>query len=218
MLAIISAESTGHDTQGTLLRLGHVHDTMRIPGTVIWSVLLVIGLACVLGCGERESPVSVASLRAEEDPDQESWNLELFISEEGLPRIHMRARYLARYERPDSTYMILSGTEDGVVRVYVDLFDAEGDSSAVVVSDRLIYYDREKRFVARGNVVVTTRDSSRLESEHLAWSEKDHKVRTAGFVRYLTPNQLVTGYEFEANEDLTEFKISRGKAIFTPEQ
>ncbi|GMQ82514.1 MAG: LPS export ABC transporter periplasmic protein LptC [Rhodothermia bacterium] len=191
---------------------------MRRPESLFRSVLLVLILASGIGCRERESPVSVASLRAEEDPDQETWNPELFISEEGVPRIHLRARYLARYDRPDSTYMILSGTEDGVVRVRVDLFDAEGDSSATVVSDRLTYYDREKRFVARGNVVVTTQDGSRLESEHLAWSDRDHKVNTPGLVRYITTNQIVTGYELEANEDLTEVKISRGTAILTPEE
>ena len=66
--------------------------------------------------------------------------------------------------------------------------------------------------------MVTTQDNSRLESEHLAWSERDHKVHTPGFVRYITTNQLVTGYELEANEDLTEVKIFRGKAIRTQEQ
>lgn len=218
MRAIIPTGLKGHHTQGPFLRLGHVYNTMRLPGTIIWSASLLVVLLGAPGCRERESPVSVASLLEEEGPDQESWNPELFISEDGLPRIHMRARYMARYDRPDSTYMILSGTEDGVDRVHVDLFDAEGDSSAVVISDRLTYYNREKRFVARGNVVVTTQDSSRLESEHLAWSESDHMVRTPGFVRYITTNQVVTGYKLEANEDLTEVKISGGTAIFTPEQ
>jgi len=186
----------------------------RIP---FW-ILLVVVTAALMGCGRRESPVSVASLRAEEDPIQESWNPKLFISENGTPRIHMTAQYMARYERRDSTYLVLSGTADGGRRVRVYLFDEAGDSSAVVTADRLTYFDQDKRFVARGNVFVLTRDSTHLESEHLAWSEADRQVSTPGFFRYTSATENVSGYELIADEDLKNYSISRPSGTFIREE
>lgn len=182
----------------------------RIP---FWILLVVVTVA-LIGCSRRESPVSVASLRAEEDPVQESWNPKLYISENGKPRIHMTAQYMARYERGDSTFLVLSGTADGGVRVRVYLFDEAGDSSAVVTADRLTYFDRENRFVARGNVFVLTKDSTRLESEHLAWSERDRQVTTPGFFRYMSATQNVSGYQLVADEDLKNYSISRPSGVF----
>ena len=172
---------------------------------------------CV-GCGSRKSPVSMATLRAEEAPDQETWSPILVISEDGRPLIHLAASYMARYDRPDSSYMVLTGVDGSSERVRVDLFGADGDSSAVVYSDMLTYYDRERRFVARGDVIVITRDDKRLESEHLAWTEIDRKVRTPGFVRIISPNRDVSGYGLVAAEDLSSFQLTRVTGTIIPDE
>jgi len=168
-------------------------------------VIVVVGLAC----SRHETPVSVETLREEQGPDQESWNPVFYISEEGVPLVHMRARYMAQYEQEDSTYMVLSGTDDGIERVRVDLFDDEGDSSAVIFADRLTYYERRRTFEARGSVVVTTKDDEFLESEHLAWSESQGRISTPGLVRYSSGDNIISGYEFEANDDLTGKRLKR---------
>lgn len=192
---------------------------IRMPMRVAFPTwLLVVATILFSGCSRREPPVSVASVQAEGGPDQESWNPELFISENGRARIHMTARYMAHYERGDSTYKILSGTADPDVRVRVYLFDESGDSSAVIDADRLTYFDQDKRFVARGNVIVVTRDSIRLESEHLAWSELRRQVTTPGFFRYSSKSANLEGYELVADEDLKNYTISRPSGVFTPEE
>lgn len=183
----------------------------------IYFLTVIVGVA-VASCTHRESPVSVAGIRAEQSPDQESWLTKFYISENGVPTIHLSAQYMARYEKPDSTYMLLTGTEDGVERVRVDLFDAAGDSSATVFCDRLTYFEREKRFVARGNVIVISTKGDRLESEHLAWSEYDRKIRTPGFVRIVSPDRDIQGYGLEAAEDLTSIQMTRGSGTFTADE
>ncbi|NNF03889.1 MAG: hypothetical protein HKN17_05425, partial [Rhodothermales bacterium] len=113
-------------------------------------VLALSAVLVVCGCQSRQPPVTVESVLAEDAPDQESWSPRMFISEDGVRRIHMRAAYMARYETPDSTYMVLGAGDAPGQRVRVDLFDENGDSSAVVFADRITYFERERRFDARG--------------------------------------------------------------------
>ena len=166
-----------------------------------------------------DSSVSMDTVRAEGEPEQESWGARFMVSEVppdvevSRPRMTIVAAYLAEYTRGDSTYMLLRGQPsaepDSLGRVLVHLFDADGDSSATLTADRVFYFEEEKRFEARGDVVVITRDDRRLESEHLLWFEEERKVRTPGFVRIIMPDERVQGYGLEADEDLHTYQLER---------
>jgi hypothetical protein len=157
---------------------------------------------------------------AETGPDQETWQPSLFITEKGLPRLHVRAAYMATYEDADSTYMLLSGLEDGSDnRVDAVIFDTAGDTSAVVTADRLYYYDQELQLEARGKVRVRTATGRFLESEHLVWSEAERVVRTPGFARIEMPDRILSGYGLRADEDLENVRLAdvTGTVILTDE-
>ena len=162
----------------------------------------------------------MAAVQAEGQPDQESWDVRLGMSEDGRPRAHVVAPYMAKYEREDSSYALLLPAADGLasdslgvdslrVRVTAYLFDEEGDSSATLEADRMVYLDEEGRFEARGDVVVVTREGKRLESEHLLWYEAEREVRTPGFVKITTPTERIQGYELVSDEDLDEYTLAR---------
>jgi LPS export ABC transporter protein LptC len=174
-----------------------------------YAPLLLLLAVFLSACGQRETRVTVESVMEETRPDQESWSPKLFISQEGHPRIHMRAAYMARYETPDSTYMVLGAGDGEGDRVRVDLFDESGDSSAVVFADRITYFERERRFVARGAVRAHTPDNKHLYSEHLSWSETDRRIRTPGFARIEMPDRTLSGYGLTADEDLENYSIAR---------
>ncbi len=173
--------------------------------------------ATVSACTHDMQTPSVAALQAAEGPEQESWNPDLKISEDGLPRIDLDAPYMARFEHPDSTWLVFSGGGDSLERVVVHLFDANGDSSATVHANMITYYEREKRFLARGEVIVVTKEGKTLESEHLVWTEADRTVRTPGYARIVSPNRTVTGYGLVADEDLADFSMSRVSGVIIPE-
>lgn len=161
------------------------------------------------GCEMHESGVSVQTLKDDDAPISESWDTNMVISEEGRPRLRMSADYMARYESPDSTWMVLTGADEDTDRVRVVIFDVDGDTSAVVTSQRIIYHERARRFVARGDVDVQSGKDRSLESEHLAWSEDTARVRTPGFATIRTPTETLSGYGLDADENLTDFTLTR---------
>ncbi len=175
--------------------------------------LIIVLAVAATGCQMHESGVTVQTLLDEEAPTSESWSPNMHISENGLPRLHMKADYMARYETPDSTYMIMTALDGASKRVRVSIFDSEGDSSAVVTSDRITYFERARRFVAEGGVVVQAQNDRWLFSEHLAWTEINSRVRTPGFATIQTPSETLSGYGLDADEDLQDFSLARVSGV-----
>lgn len=182
------------------------------------SILRHIGLAVVLLLGqgqcERWSSSSVEQARLEEGPVQESWDVHYAITQvrgaedESRPRLHIRAGYMARYERDDTAYTVMRPAEDdSLVTAY--LFDEAGDSSATLTAQRLTYFDAEGRLEAQGDVHVRSSDGRDLFSEHLTWNEDTRRIRTPGFVRITAPDERIQGYRLDADEDLSTYHLAR---------
>ena len=175
--------------------------------------LVLAGLA---GCS-RQSAVtpSMEDVYAEGAPTQESWDVRYAVFESPLgqedsrPRMELHAAHMAAYEQGDSAFTVLRGLPEADPRVTAYLFDPQGDTSAVVRADRIIYHDRDRRFEARGDVVVETTADKRLESEVLFWREDERKVRTPGFTRLVTPTESIQGYGFVADENLDFYTLAR---------
>jgi lipopolysaccharide assembly outer membrane protein LptD (OstA) len=136
------------------------------------------------------------------------------VTRDGLDRAHLTAPYLARFETQDSTYALLQADPDrpdssGARAVHVDLFDDQGEPSAVVDAQRLVYQDEQQRFVAQGRVLVVTVEGRRLESEEVRWDEASRELRADGFVRITAPDEAFEGYGLVAAEDLSTYELAR---------
>jgi LPS export ABC transporter protein LptC len=154
----------------------------------------------------------------EDRPDQETWDVSLSLSMDGRPRALVRAPYLARYERDDSTFTRFGPAAPGdTTRVAVRVYD-EGRPTATVEADRLLYLDRDRRFVAEGRVVVETATGKTLRSEALTWDEADGSLRTDGFVRITTPTERLQGYRLVADEGLETYTLARITGQVTVEE
>ncbi len=178
-------------------------------------LILTFVIATVLagGCQSHESGVTIQTLLEDEGPTSESWNPDMRINDGGVRRIHMKAAFMARYETPDSTYLVMSALNEESERVQVFIFDTLGDTSAVVTSQTITYFERQGRFVAEGDVIVEARAERWLFSEHLSWSDITSRIGTAGFATITTPTQTFSGYGLDADEDLNDFSLARVSGV-----
>ena len=190
-----------------LVDLGGLYRTLlkSVPTLLLFAGLFLSG--CEIG--ETATP-PLSEILAEDRPDQESWNTVFNVMDGDLPRVHIIAGYMAKYDQADSSYMHLLRDPDSLdVQVIAHLFDENGDSSAVLFTNELYYFEEDRRFEAQGNVRVETHDDRLLETEQLEWLETERKVRTDGFVRITTPTENIQGYELDADEDLQNYELSR---------
>jgi len=115
---------------------------------------------------------------------------------------------MKQYRTDDSTYSVWRTLDDSS-RVQSFVFDEAGDSSATITADSVVFFNREGRYEAYGNVVVVTDEGRRLESEHLTWDQSDRIIRTKRFVHIRTPTEDVRGNGLVADEDLETYQIGR---------
>jgi len=184
-------------------------DTVRLPvGPWGLVVVVIVGLAAPLaGCEYRsrsEQSFPSDSLRAD-GPSQITRDAVYAVNENGRPRARIRAAQMEQYRADDSTYSVWRTLSDtGRVRSYI--FE-DGDSSATITADSVVYYAADGEFNAYGNVIVLTDENRRLESEHLTWHQFDRTIRTRRFVHITTPSEDVRGNGLVADENLETYQI-----------
>lgn len=144
-------------------------------------------------------------------PTHVSWSAQFTMSKGGERRAVIEAPRMEQYRVSDSTYSVWRSMSD-TTRVRLHLFTPQGDSSATMKADSLVFQDQKGLLDAYREVVVVTESGKRLETEHLTWKQDDRKIRTQRFVRIRTPSEIVEGRGLVADENLETYQIGRFSA------
>jgi len=94
-----------------------------------------------------------------------------------------------------------------VTGLRVLFYDDAGAISSTLVADEGSIYSKNEDLVARGNVVVRTSDSTRLETDSLAWSNQRRLVRTDADLVIETPKGRIVGKGLVSDAGLTKIDI-----------
>ncbi len=162
------------------------------------SALVGVALLAVLvaGCGEEPEPTPPG---VEDLPTQRTYDYSTRHSRDALPVWELFGNVAEQYQGEDTMYLT------GVRMV----FYRDGETDAVLTSQRGEVDQETEATVARGNVVVVTEDGRRLESEVLYWDPERELIHTEAFVRFTEGDQVLTGYGLETDPDLTNVQIQR---------
>lgn len=179
-----------------------------------FAVAVLFGMLLVgVGCEHRTQLGDQDGSTSKEGPTPKhvSWDALFKMTEGGRSRAVLEAPRMEQYRIDDSTYSVWRSMRD-TARVRVYLFDEQGDSSATVTADSLVFQDQKGILNAYRNVVVVTESDKRLRTEHLIWEQDDRKIRTNRFVRIRTPTEVVQGDGLVADEDLETYQLGRFSA------
>lgn len=176
-------------------------------GGLVVGLILCLGLA--MGCEHRtrEGEALPPDSLQRRGPSQVTRDARFEMTEGGRRRAVIRADRMQQYQTDDSTYSVWRTPGDSA-RVHSFIFE-EGDSSATITADSVVFFNQEGRFEAYGDVVVLTQENRRLESEHLTWLQSDRTIRTRRFVHITTPSEDVRGNGLVAEEDLETYQIGK---------
>ena len=165
-------------------------------------ILILIGLMTVVisGCSRKEK-VSSDSDSAENQklvPDSELRGATIYLYERDVITTEIIAERLLKFEAQDSTM---------AYQLEIDFFDSIGQIKTELVGDSGIIRERSRLLYVYGNVVVTTDDSSRLETDYLFWNTNTDMIETDAFVRITKKGDVITGWGMETDPGLTRIKI-----------
>jgi LPS export ABC transporter protein LptC len=160
-------------------------------------------LACaavVTGCSEQgagPAPESAGDL-----PDQEIRDFVLTETDQGTPVWTLYAREAATYRARN---LVIAQS------IRVDFFDENGERTSELTAREGEINDRTRDMIARGDVVIQTTEGTRMSSQELRFLNAEGRIISPidQLVRVEREGDVLTGYGFESNPQLTHFEFKR---------
>jgi len=160
-------------------------------------VLVLLATALLVGaCGEDDRVVPRPS--SSELPSEEVRNFTLAESDQGQPEWTMHADYAASY------------SQRGVIEAHnvaVDFYDEHGQKYSHLVAKQGIVHRPMNDMEAKGQVVVTTTDGVRIETDRLRFLNRERRIDSDAFVRLTRHGDVVTGVGFTSDPSLEHFTL-----------
>ena len=167
--------------------------------------LLVMGSAILLSsCGGNSSTEQESLDRIK---TEESHDLTIVMSENGRRSYLFETPLLEGYMLGRDPYReFCKGIS---ITTYQD--DSLSTVNAVLVANYAIYYDKRRLWEAKGDVVVTKHDGTRLYTQQLFWNSATKRIYSNVDTRLVTDTDELIGEGFESDEEMNEPRFRRWK-------
>ena len=167
--------------------------------------LLVMGSAILLSsCGGNSSTEQESLDRIK---TEESHDLTIVMSENGRRSYLFETPLLEGYMLGRDPYReFCKGIS---ITTFQD--DSLSTVNAVLVANYAIYYDKRRLWEAKGDVVVTKHDGTRLYTQQLFWNSATKRIYSNVDTRLVTDTDELIGEGFESDEEMNEPRFRRWK-------
>lgn len=91
----------------------------------------------------------------------------------------------------------------------VRFFDPQGQEDSRLRADYALQLVNKGLWEARGNVVVNNRKGEQLNTEKLFWDSQQEIIYTDAFVKLTTPEEVIMGEGFKADQNFSNYEIYR---------
>lgn len=118
----------------------------------------------------------------------------------------------------DTAFVYDDGGRLVMQQVHVTFYTAQGIKDGVMTSLSGIYNSRLSRLEARGNVVVTRDDGTRLTSPQLVYDQARNQIFTDSAFVLNEPTRSLSGIGFESDPRMTSFRCIKGCKAVVPVQ
>ena len=172
------------------------------PFPLTWGRIVFLGLfSFLLSCSNDLQEVKEIAgdfLSVEHGKD-----VEILFTEEALPTIKIVGPTAVRYNPPppDVPY---TDFPDGL-KLYV--YNEAGELDSELSANQGKMTDNSDDLEVNGDVQIVNIKGEKLNTESLTWNKVDKKIRSEGFVKIFTDDEVIYGTGFEADENFTNYVI-----------
>ena len=167
-------------------------------------MLLLICVACTPPASTPDKPFSL--------PETQAQNIILQIGQGDAPLLQVKAGEMRKLQRPDSNFTLLRPVKPDSL-VYISMYNPDGSVRAEMQMKTLHYFEEPLRFKAIGNIQVKSGEKS-LTADTLEWIGTDKRIVSKGFVKIQTATEHIEGYNFSADEDLSNYELFKTTGFF----
>lgn len=167
-----------------------------------WFVLASVIASVIFVSCEND----LETVRSFEDPtkvpDATAENSEILYYDSAKLLVKISSKELQRFALNKDPYI------EFPKGIHVEFYDSLKNVNAEVKAQYAIFKEKEKLWEARKDVIVISRDGKQLNTEQLFWDQDKKIIYSHKFCRITTPNASLTGSEFVANEDFSNYTLS----------
>ena len=174
--------------------------TIRVALSVTGSAILLFS------CADKDA--GRASASEETMMTEYSEDLSVVMSQNGRRSYHFVTPLLEGYSLAREPYREF--------RKGIDIITYQDDSmtsvNATLVANYAIYYENRKLWEAKGNVVVTKADGTKLYTQQLFWNSITKRIYSNVDTKVVTDTDTFIGEGFESDEELKDLHFRRFKS------
>lgn len=150
-------------------------------------------------CSEKKlKPQIDETITSEELPDQESKNAKITFTEEGKLKAILFA---------DNIKVIGNKNEKLLENVKIEFYNEEEIQTSTLTSLEGKIDDLTQDMYAIKDVVAVSDSGVTLTTDELIWKNKTKKIVTDKFVRIVSEEEIIEGYGFESDQNLSNYTI-----------
>ncbi len=177
----------------------HVGITVR----GLLAAVLAAAVVSVFSCGSGDN--GEIALGTVDLPDQEFADFETMESDSGLTKWKLRAPVARIY---NARKLLVTDSPR------IEFFNEVGELASVLIADKGEFNQVTHDFIALGNVIVTSREGYKLETETLVWVNRIEEIHTEDFVKFTKGSDILTGYGFRSDPELASVEIERDVQVY----
>ncbi len=130
-------------------------------------------------------------------------NTEILFTKNALIEVKIISKQINRYLNVEEPYT------EFPQGLYVEFYDSTQTVTSYIKANYCIYDETEKLWTAENDVVSVSDEGNTLNTEFLIWDERKGKIYSDRYVRITNEDGIIHGKGFEANQDLSNWKIKK---------
>ena len=163
-------------------------------------LVFVIALGLIFQACENDQGKIEQITKPDHSPLESISGLETIYSDSAIIKVKVIAPVLNKYTSPKLLTEMPKGLN-------ISFYDNDLHVISNLNAKYAIHYEQEHRWMAKNDVVVVNQKGEQLNTEKLLWDENTGKIYPDEFVKITTPDEIIMGKGFEANQDFSKYKI-----------
>jgi len=180
----------------------------KSPRFILRASLFILMIGSVAGCKISDDE-DLKKRVVYRGPISQSRDIATLYSDSARLQIKLTAPLQMQYENGDGMY------PNGINMTF---YDKQGNIANTVRANYGKYDKQKDSYFARGNVIVNNvvKDET-MRTEELHWDKQKRVLFTDKFVTIQTKTDILKGHGMTANQDFSNWKITRPTGVFTLE-
>jgi LPS export ABC transporter protein LptC len=145
-------------------------------------------------------------------PAMSATNVELFHSQFGIVKMKVLANTVNVFNFQDEPK---TEFPDGI---NVEFFDDKRNVTSYLSANKAVYYEKQNRWEAMGNVEAKNIEGTIFNTEYIEWDEKREEIKSDRFIKVTDKDAIIIGKGFQAKQNFTDWKILKPTGVFNVNQ